>query len=261
MYSYKKKENGIEINENEILVAEVINDAFNTETFNLVMGNVHLFVEDVDIEQMVDIAKENGFEHLSISLAVDSTKNIHSAEKSGFLLVDSLVTYVFDYNKIKLDGMKHLADLRFALKSDIPVLKDIAYNSFVIDRFHSDPALSKEKANLYYSKWIENSINGFAVETIVATVDGEPAGFTTVGKVIIEKGERIGRLVLSAVSPKARGKKVYTSMIYEGLVYNLGKADKILVGTQVNNYPVQKTWINLGGYMIDSKHILQKKIK
>jgi RimJ/RimL family protein N-acetyltransferase len=58
---------------------------------------------------------------------------------------------------------------------------------------------------------------------------------------------RTGGLILSAVAPWAEGKGLYTSMINGGLKWFAAQGVEVShLGTQVNNYPVQRAWTRLG---------------
>ena len=194
---------------------------------------------------------------LSCKIDTNDTSSIHALEKMGFMIMDTLVTYSFDLRKAKNRELPVSCELRFSRKNDIESLKSLAYNSFYLDRFHVDPNYPKEKCDELHSKWIENACNGIGTDkVIVAEIEDSPVGFTTVkesneaSKIL---GVRIASMILSAVSPKARGKGVYTSMINEGLNYLKDKADIVEVGTQLNNYPVQRAWCTLGFKIVKSQ--------
>ena len=50
-------------------------------------------------------------------------------------------------------------------------------------------------------------------------------------------------------------------MIYEGMKLFEGKSKSLTLGTQINNYAVQKAWSRLGFKIYDSKYVLHKQIK
>jgi len=250
----------------ENILAKVDKDIFNSKIFELNMGNV-IFKPECNenmygslLNKIIEVSKKNRFEHLSIKISTTNKKLLHICEQKGFLVMDTLVTYVFDVTKKHLPEIKHNCIIRDFQESDRVILLDIAKNSFVIDRYHSDPNLSSEKADIYYETWINNSFDGYADNIVVAVIDDMPVGFTTCN--LPKKGDinKSGTLVLSAVSEKSRGKRVYTSMIYEGVKWLSDKSNEVKVGTQIDNYPVQKTWNNLGFYLQSSNYVLHKKI-
>lgn len=241
-------------------------DKFNSEIFNKKMGNLQI-CENLDIKKINNIDKQineileeainDGFEHITCKVDTNHTQLVQSLENNKMLLADTLITYRFYYGKSKLYNVNHQCLLNDCKKEDLDYLKSISKNAFKIDRFHSDPSLDNNLCDKYYEKWIENSFNGFADRVIVAYLDEEPVGYTTAK---IPGKDRVGHLVLSAVSEKSRGKGVYTSMIYEGVKWMEGKAECLQVGTQINNIAVQKAWIKLGFTVGDSFYVFQKSI-
>ena len=69
----------------------------------------------------------------------------------------------------------------------------------------------------------------------------------------------ISTMVLSAVDPNYMGLGVYFNMIKKGTIELLKYSNKIRVGTQVDNIPVQRTWQKLGYKLIDVKYIFHYK--
>lgn len=259
MIKYINNNEGIKFFLENKLVATIAKDNFNSEIFGMTMGNLMIHCDELNISEVENIAKLNNFSHLAIRLSTDQKKLLHRLETSGFNLMDTLVTYKYDYSRKKLENFSHNCELRDCYESDIPILKEFAEKAFKIDRYHSDPSLDNLSADEYYARWIENSYNGFADKVIVAVVEKEPVGFTTCN-LPKNSSSNTGKMILSAVSEKSRGRKVYTSMIHEGLKWFEGKVEIVEVGTQINNYAVQKTWMNLGLFLFKSHYVLHKRI-
>lgn len=258
---YKLLENGtLEFYNNNELQLEISEDKYNSEVFGMKMGNIHFHMDPVELKFVLKKAKEQGFDHLSTKIDTGAKTLIHLLEQNQFLLMDTLVTYKFDFSKKTLKEMNHNCLLRDCIESDLSEVKNFTSKAFKIDRFHSDKTLEKSKSDLYYSKWFENSFNGLADRVIVGEIDGDPVGFTAWKLTKMNDETKTARLVLSAVSDNSRGKRVYTSMIHEGLKWLEGKADYVLVGTQIDNYPVQKTWANFGSFLIGSNYVFHKKL-
>ncbi len=242
----------------------IVKDQFNSEIFQMQMGNVLLEdgeeTKKEDFAQLQNLAMTEGYSHMTLKVPSTDKDVLNLALKDGYILADTLIEYVFDMQKAHLPQMEHKCTLHDCRAEELSALKEIAGNSFVIDRFHSDEHLDNKLCDLYYEKWIENSYHGFAEKVIVAEYNGEPVGFTT-GKTYAD--DEYGHLVLSAVSNKYRGIGVYTSMIHEGISWMLrehGDLKGVIVGTQLDNIAVQKAWIKLGFTVYDSMYVLQKYI-
>lgn len=247
-------------------------DRFNSEHFGLQMGNMSVSLADADMEPAkalagvsagVEDARREGFRHLTCRVSTADKLAANGVVRNNFRIADTLVTYCFWLGKSRLTPVTHRCTLGDCREEDIPRLKEIARTSFKIDRFHTDPALPNDLCDLYYEKWFENSCHGLADKVSVAYHDGKPVGFST-GK--YTEGDEFIHMVLSAVDAEARGLGVYTSMEYDVVSWAQGVAKDrphikgILLGTQIDNVIVQKTWIRLGFTMYESQYVFQRTI-
>lgn len=239
----------------------IVKDQFNTEIFQMGMGNLLLeegcALDARLIAQMEENAAAQGIAHVTAKVPAPDKDTLNTLLQNGYYLADTLTEYFFDTEK-ELPQMKHGCILRDAVSGDVEALKTIAGESFQIDRFHSDKHLNAELCDKYYERWIENSFHGFAEKVIVAELAGQAAGFTT-GKTYPDSD--IGHLVLSAVSGDSRGHGVYTSMIHEGISWiqrDHPEIRGVIAGTQLNNLAVQKAWIRLGFTIHGSVYVLHR---
>lgn len=238
-------------------MTKIITDEFNSSIFRMKMGNI-FYTDLTTLKEILKIA-EKEYDHLSVKVDCKDLQVCNYLLKEGFYIVDTLVSYAFDYEKNNLLDYKYSEDviINKVEQKDVKEICKIAYNSFYNDRFHNDPALDDELCNNYYENWINNSCNGFADIVLVAKdKEGHLLGFGT-GK---NNNEEESVLVLNAVTSYARGKGVYTAMIYEAMKYFKGKSKTLTLGTQINNYAVQKAWAKLGFKIFDSKYVLHKRI-
>lgn len=242
-------------------------DDWNTKHFGMKMGNIEVrssqtLNEKEFFDAMKNVLKEaqhREFKHLTFKMDTNDKKYIATLESCGFHLRDTLISYIFSYKKAILPKMHHRCKLGICQSMDIETLKKLSKKAFKIDRYHSDPSLDNELCDSYYENWISNSYYGLADRIITAYVNDTPVGYTT-AKLPNYNDNKIAHLVLSAVGEEARGKGVYTSMIFEGVKWLENKADYVMVGTQINNIAVQKAWINLGFTVHSSAYIYQLSI-
>lgn len=238
-------------------MTKIVNDEFNTNIFKLNMGNI-LEANMDDIEEVLGTSFDS-YDHLSAKIDCKDLELCNYLLSKGFYIVDTLVSYVFDYTKSDIPNLEYAKDISISSveTNDIETISQIAYHSFFNDRFHNDPNLDNDLCNLYYENWIRNSCNGFADMVLVGKDESNNIlGFGT-GKYYDEKHSA---LVLNAVTEYARGKGVYTAMIYEAIKFFQGKSDYLTLGTQINNYAVQKAWNRLGFKIFESKYVLHKII-
>lgn len=117
---------------------------------------------------------------LSARIDVEDYACIHALEEHGFRFRDVALTFAYQKRQ-KVETLRSLNPVRPAVLSDIDTLVKIATRAFEQDRFHRDPRFPKEKADMVYGNWVQNS---FKKEdpVWVALKDGTPIGFITYGQ-------------------------------------------------------------------------------
>jgi ribosomal protein S18 acetylase RimI-like enzyme len=237
---------------------------------NIIASEGTLCTQETRVKAIAEALLElerKGMVHVSAKVDVFDIATVHALEMNGFRLMDTTVTYGFDFRKSDLPVIENQCVLRLATAEDEEKLAKIANVSFStsrvsMDRFHADPDLAKEKSDSLYVSWTRNSFKNKAADAIiVAEIGGVPVGYTTIEYFKAKSdsvGVNIGALILSAVSPEARGKGIYTSLIREGLVCLKPKVDIAELGTQITNFPVQKAWSSLGFKLASGSYAFHK---
>lgn len=195
----------------------------------------------------------------------ENTPCIHALEDKKFQLMDTLVTYYFDYTNNKIRDFNETCRIE-PLNGEITRLKEIAKTSFsiakvAVDHFHADHRLETTKSDVLYENWIENACKDKDTVVLVAKIGDQTVGFTA-GKINRElekySDKKVASLILSAVAPEYRKAQVYTSIIQAFLRYYADKVDIVDIGTHVANYPVQRAWAKLGLKIVRSQHTWHK---
>lgn len=134
---------------------------WDTEVFEFPVAQITRIVVNDEVEFLsIKSAFEtwlndNHVRLVSCRLLGNKVKEIFWLEAFGFKFVE-LVLHPYTHDLVSIDDIV-LLDVLDADDSDIQVIKDIALDSFGYERFHSDPRLSTDKANLRYSNWVESS--------------------------------------------------------------------------------------------------------
>lgn len=233
-------------------------DEFNSGIFGMKMGNI-IYENGISINDILVEANKEKFDHISIKIDTNDLSVCNDFLSHGFYLVDTLLSYKFEYNKTEILDYQYSSEVIIepVNKAEVDKVCQIAYNSFFNDRFHNDPLLDNDMCNLYYETWIRNSCNGFADLVLVGKDEkGNILGFGTCKY----HSDKESSLVLNAVTEQARGKGLYTAMIYEAMKHFKGKSSVLTLGTQINTYAVQKAWTKLGFRIYDSKYVLHKRM-
>lgn len=213
-----------------------------------------------------------GYDHATARINAFDILSAQAAENLGFSLMDTNVKYGIDLRKATLQKFE---DSKFTKEGvvyevircpcHLPELTCIAETSWsqtkvAIDRFHADRNFSQKLADSVYTEWLQNSLTGeLADYVIVPRVEGKAAGFLTLKQHADSIDDiKIGLLVLAAVDPSMRGKKIYTNMISLGLRVLKREARIVETGTQTTNYPVQKAWVRLGLKLVSTTYVFHK---
>lgn len=252
---------------------------WDSKHFGYKMLELKYFIaeEDVSFEDRCAVMRKlykdwQEYDHVTARINAFDILSAQVAENLGFSLMDTNVKYGIDLRKAslqKFDGSKftkkgvvyeaiecpcHLSELIHIAETSWSQTK------VAIDRFHADRNFSQKLADSVYTEWLQNSLTGeLADYVIVPRVEGKAAGFLTLKRHADSvEDSNIGFLVLAAVDPSMRGKKIYTNMISLGLRALKREAEIAETGTQIANYPVQKAWVRLGLKLVSTTYVFHK---
>lgn len=249
------------IEDNEIIgFLSITKEAWDSNFFGFEIYNLNDFwyasysdrLLELMIEEVFKFCVTKNVNSLRAKFNLNDISKIQFFENNGFRTMDVHGTYVFDYKRNSIPEIDY-DDIRIRdyIEADLDPLVNLAESSYSLGRYYSDTHLSKKLCDKFHGSWIANSCNGnIADNVIVAEKNGKPIGYTTLKydknfDGLCEK--KFGRMILSAVDPRARENKVYTKMIHYGLKWLQSEgADYASLGTQINNIPVQKSWASLG---------------
>ncbi len=208
-----------------------------------------------DIQTAVDWSRDQGVKFLMARCDTSNVAVVHELQHHMFLLMDTFVHYTFSFAKKTIPVDSGVIPIRPFQPDDIPKIHDVARDSFkgYVGHFHSDPRLDRETCDSVYSEWAVNSCRdrNLADEVLVADRDGDLQGFATlkVLNAVSVEGALFG------VAPKAQGLGIYRSFMVRGMQWCLERGfGEMEVGTQVNNYAVQRVWQRLGFEIQTSGH-------
>ena len=211
--------------------------------------------EHSDIAPAMQFARSQDVKLVIARCPVENGPIVQALQKTGFLLMDTLVRYHFIFGKKELPVDTGGIPVRPVRPEDVPSVGKIAGASFkgYGGHFHNDPKLDKGKCDELYVKWAINSCRDKKVanEVFVADDHGEVLGFITAKKISEEAGDG----VLACVGPKAQGNGIYRSFIVKVMHWCHEEGLKRMeLGPLVNNYAVQRVWQRLGFEIYASTH-------
>jgi len=192
--------------------------------------------------------------------AADNPDSIRIAENNGFHLVEVRLTIEKDMkghqpSESRPKGLENIR-VRPAEDQDLPALQTISRNSYFNSRFYIDDRFPEQTCQLYYETWIKKSYESRADLVLVAEVDEEVLGYTTLN-FNPEKSE--GQVGLIAVAEDARKHGVGYALV-DGLLrwYASQGAQRIFAVTQGRNIATQRLSQRMG-FMSKSCHLYYHK--
>ena len=198
------------------------------------------------------------------------TAIIHALESNGFLLMDTLLNFVFDCrasgSNCHRQQIPESFELRLATTSDTEPLAEVAHSSFTghFGRFHADPRIGRAAAARIYEEWIRSCANGWADWIIVAIHGGRIAGYSAWKKpsaLDARHGIRLGHYSIGAVHPDFFGRGLFTALTHAGMEQVCSSADWIEAPTHVDNLAVQRGFLRLDWRIAGTQHSFHKWLK
>ena len=198
------------------------------------------------------------------------TAIIHALELNGFLLMDTLLNFLFDCRaRASNDRQQEVLEgfeLRLATASDTEPLAEVAHSSFAghFGRFHADPRIGHAAATRIYQEWIRSCANGWADWIVVATHGDRVAGYSAWKKpsALDERhGIQLGHYSIGAVHPDFFGRGLFTALTRAGMEQLCSSADWVEAPTHIDNYAVQRGFLRLGWRIAGAQHSFHKWLK
>jgi ribosomal protein S18 acetylase RimI-like enzyme len=193
---------------------------------------------------------------------------IHALEQSGFLLMDTLLDFVFDFSRVPTEQTSRSEQdkrlkIRRAEPADMSTLMAISERAFAgyFGRYHADSRIPRGTATRIYSEWIRSAFAGWADWILVAEFDNKIAGHS-VWRKILERPEANSLGVVSCdllvIDPEFQGRRLGMALVREGMQISRDFAEYLVTPLHVYNYSVQRTFQNLGWRIAGAKHSFHK---
>ncbi len=203
--------------------------------------------------------EETGITHVSARTDAHDLAALHAFEECGFRMVDGLITFAIELDKIDVPEVESEVTIRMATEADAEAAGDIAYSTYSIDRFHSDGSIPKERSDELHRVWVRNSVLGKAADGVVVAEDENGLlGYVTCKLAHDTKdvmGDLVGTVVLVGVSRKARGKKIGKAMSIAAMKWFKEQGCAVAdVGTQLANIPASRLYESCG-YRISASSV------
>ena len=172
---------------------------------------------------------------------------------AGFRVIDAAITLQWAGQ-----GVVARSDVSVALArlEQHVAVADIAQSCFRWTRFHLDPAISDDTANLVKRRWIANYCSGRRGAALyVAELDGAVAGFLAVLESSIGE-RRVAHIDLIGVAPASQGRGVGAALVRRFVDDWSGRVQQLRVGTQLANTGSIRFYEDNGFRAAESAYVL-----
>jgi GNAT superfamily N-acetyltransferase len=218
--------------------------------------------------QLVQTLADRGMQLVVCKAQSSELAAINALEQSGFLLMDTLLDFVFDFSRASIEeiaaGREDQAlKIRPAKAADLPASMAISEKVFAdyFGRFHADPQMPAGAPTRVYTEWVRSAFAGWADWILVAEVDGKIAGHSVWRKTLERQDANSGGVAycdLLVVDPEFQGRRLGTALMFDGMQIARDFVRYLVGPVHVCNYSVQRTLQNLGWRIAGARHSFHK---
>lgn len=224
------------------------------------------------LDQLVDEvqrhAASRGIHLLTCKVQPLQFAAIHALERYGFLLMDTLLDFFFDFSRTpfdkisppqRLDGLQ----VRLANPEDLSDLLALTETAFAkhFGRYNSDPKMPAGTGTKVYQEWVRSSFTGAADWILIAEVNDQIAGYSVWKKASALEVKHcfdVARCTLAGIHPEFFGRGLYTTLTFEGMRIAQRFASHLGGPAHVSHYPVHRAMLKLGWKIAGVRHSFHK---
>lgn len=216
---------------------------------------------DPEILKNIDAwCKANQIDCLYFLAVSDDPQTIRLAEQNQFQMVEIRLIMgrsLKDWRTVSEPSGASNLRIRRPEDRDIPILQEIAANSYIDSRFYFDNRFDPEKWQEYYATWVKKSCSGAADLALVAEMDRVAVGYITGN--INKDNPKEGIYELTGVAPSARRAGVGQELFRRGLDWYAEQGiDHVWLATQGRNVATQRM-IQRNGFITEACQIYYHK--
>ena len=219
-------------------------DHFDSKIFGFKVAKITQIESQDYIADLINELSKNKIKYAKYRVASNSFSIIRELQNHGFVLVDGLISLTTNPFELKMESPA--SEIREATKKDLTSLKKITSGLYLLSRIYNDPLISRDKADEFFVKWVENSISGEAADLVLVWEDkGEILGYVTL--------QKKGQIPLIGVSKEARGRGIAKKLI-EAVLYKFKEwmVKEVIIETQMSNIPALRVDQDCGFKVVNS---------
>jgi len=228
-------------------------------------------VLDQLLDEVLRHAASRGIHLLTCKVQPLQLAATHALEGHGFLLMDTLLDFFFDFSHTpfekfspsqRLDGLH----VRSADPEDLPELLALTERAFAkhFGRYNSDPKMPAGTGTKVYQEWVRSSFSGAADWILIAEVKNQIVGYSVWKKASaleVKHSFDVARCTLAAIHPDFFGCGLYTTLTFEGMRIAQQFANHLDGPVHVSHYPVHRAMLKLGWKIAGVRHSFHKWLR
>ena len=194
-------------------------------------------------------------------IPTERVDQVHALTSRGFGVVDVNITFARQPAVVGIVRPPNIEVCDDILPDHHDAVLDIAASSFVFSRFHLDPEISTETANLIKREWVRSYINKARGERLmVALLGGNPVGFLAVLATAVE-GRPCRTIDLIAVDKRRQGRGVGKALVSSFVESYADERTLLRVGTQAANIPSMRLYESCGFFLEETAYVMHAHAK
>lgn len=221
--------------------------------------------------ELMQSLAERGTQCVVCRLQSSELTPIHALEQSGFLLMDTLLDFVFAVSSTGLEQTnfrppdKRLRIHR-AKSQDLQALMAMNERAFAnyFGRYHADPRIPSGTATKIYVEWIRSAFEGWADWILVGEIGEKIAGFALWRQSLAAEEKNspgVAYCDMVVVDPEFQGSGLGTALMLHGMGIARDVAQYLVGPVHVCNYSIQRTLQKVGWKIFGARHSFHKWLK
>jgi dTDP-4-amino-4,6-dideoxy-D-galactose acyltransferase len=223
------------------------------------------------INELTHSLADRGTECVACRVQSSELATIHALEQSGFLLMDTLLDFVFAFSQTGAEETNfrprdQRLRIRRAEARDLPVLMAMNERAFAnyFGRYHADPQIPSGTATRIYAEWMRSAFEGWADWIPVGEIDGKIAGSAIWRRTLAAKDKNspgVAYCDMVVVDPEFQGSGLGTALMRYGMDVARDIAQYVVGPVHICNYSIQRTLQKVGWKIFGARHSFHKWLK
>lgn len=224
-----------------IFISNIDQDRFGIKTARAVD------VTAVSLPPVLDFCVKNKVKLLIARCSISDLDAAQSMEQQGFLLMDTLIYYIYDLARQPIPSAVCNVKFRPIRTGEEKAIEMVAVESFrnYFGHYHADKKLDNNKCDEVYVDWAKKACVAKESDEnfLVAEIKDSVVAFGVFRLNSRDEGE----LFLGGIHPEYQGQGIYQSFLHRAVEWCLSKnAKRMMISTQLNNVAVQKVLTKFG---------------